>query len=111
MELSTADDLLELTQTAVTLLVDAGWIHITREWWRWENKGNVDMRSRSIDADSDARSEWMFPATDWFSIPVSRVPSAGIKSTTRIVADVVSDASLHRIEFTLTKRAQVRNYR
>lgn len=111
MELHNADDLTELTESAVALLVDAGWIHITREWWRYGHAGRVDMRERLDRADSDVRSEWKFPTTDWREIISSRVPSPGIKSASRIVARIDSDADLHLIEFTLTKKARVRNYR
>jgi len=98
------DDLTEWDSDTVTLLADAGWITVTREWWHDDG----DMITKPMVRSSLKRTvrsgavwkEWRVTFGEWKEC--RSVPEAGRKSGKRYVARLTNCWAVHAVEFTLT---------
>lgn len=100
----TSDTLEQVDDTFVQLLVDAGWIEVTREWWCCEVDGwSVRKRQQRRFRKHENRS-WNFPCSNWSHC--TSVPETGRKRNKKFVAHVYNDMGTdHVVEFRILNKA------
>jgi len=108
--LNLIEDLRSVPEDMITLLVDAGWIRVDREWWANFNEEvdehfSTDMRSRMPSTKAKMIcKEWNFPCSFW--APTSRMPKPKGRGTVWIMHLDNGTYDKHAIEVTITARGR-----
>ena len=105
--MSLIPDITEVPETMVTLLVDAGWIRIEREWFRPADgeRDETDVRHRMTPRSALCNCpEWKFPSSQW--IPTRSIPATGGRGN-KWIWQVANDwGDEHAIEITITAKGR-----
>jgi hypothetical protein len=108
--LNLIEDIRSVSEDMITLLVDAGWIRIDREWFGHSNddideKFSLDFRFRMPSKTSKmVCKEWKFPCSFW--APTSRMPKAKGYGTVWILHLENGMNDRHAVEVTITARGR-----
>lgn len=98
------DTLEQMDATFIQLLVDAGWIEITREWWCEDRDGWIVRKREKRKLRKHEHNFWNFPSSEWSETRTA--PEVGKKRGKVFVAHVANEfTNDHVVEFKILSKA------